>query len=122
MIYLGTPYSHPNPLIEDIRFELAMSVAATLATHSIPCYVPIAFWHPTSRKHSLPGDHEFWLLQDYAMIERCDEGWFMASEGFHSSKGIRHEIECFEALGKPVYLLQSEADLIAACQRYRPCL
>jgi hypothetical protein len=118
VIYLGTAYSHPDPAVRKERFDLALEAAAILARAKVPCYVPIAAWHVVAIVHKLPGDHEFWRIQDEAMLHLCDEGWFVWSDGLNESKGVKAELELLKALGKPKKLFDSLTSLAAYARSY----
>lgn len=118
MIYLATPYSDPDPKVQERRYDDAVNAAAILANHRIPCYCPIVSWHVVALRHNLPGDHEFWLAQDHHMIRKCNELWVLMMSGWSTSKGIKAELNmardvtCIEIIYIPPF------ELSDACDRY----
>jgi Domain of unknown function (DUF1937) len=93
MIYLATPYSDPDPEVKNQRWHQAMWAMSVLAQHKIPCYCPIAAWHPVALEFNLPGDHEFWWVQDKEFMNACRAGWFIMFPGWESSRGMKAERE-----------------------------
>jgi hypothetical protein len=109
MIYLATPYSDPDPEVKNQRWHQAMWAMSVLAQHKIPCYCPIAAWHPVALEFNLPGDHEFWWAQDKEFMDACREGWVVKFPGWDSSRGIKAEREYLSALHKQVVLVSVRA-------------
>lgn len=101
-IYLASPYSDPDPAVRQLRYEKVLSAMAMLAENKIPCYCPIAVWHPVSVDHSLPGDHLFWEKQDQAFLLYCREGWFLNLDGWRTSKGMISEAMFLGKLGTTI--------------------
>lgn len=116
MIYLATPYSHPDPSIQELRYEKACELTHILVNNSVPCYSPIAFWHPISLRFSLPGDHGFWSVQDSAAMRGCSELWVVKLEGWSRSRGVAHEMNQWQD-AKNLYLID-EHELEGLCQQY----
>ena len=53
-------------------------------------------------------DGHFWLKQDFAVLERCDELWVYKMPEWEKSKGIFAEIAFAEHNGIPVKYLEYE--------------
>lgn len=120
MIYLATPYSHPDSSIQELRYEKASELTQILATNSVPCYSPIAFWHPIALRFSLPGDHEFWAIQDLAAMSGCTELWVVTLEGWSTSRGIAAECKQWrETKGAATIFHVSEEQLAFLCDEYK---
>lgn len=117
-IYLATPYSHPLESVRKSRYEAAMDAVHLISQHQIPVYSPIVHWHIVGARFQLPGDHEFWSVQDRGMMQGCREAWVLAISGWHESKGIKAEIEFLRRLEKQVAVLNFES-LAAACRMMR---
>ena len=104
-IYLACPYSHNNPEVELTRFRAANKVAADIMCQGHVVFSPISHSHSIHIQCSLPGNWEFWLKQDTAFIEWCDEVWVMKLDGWTTSKGIKKECEIARELGKIIRLI-----------------
>ena len=102
-LYLGSPYSHPDPAVQEERYNLVLTAMAEIAQFRIPVYCPIAIWHPAALAHKLPGDHLFWEAQDEAFLRSCYMGWFLTIPGHDSSSGIKMEKEKLSKMGKPFW-------------------
>ena len=55
MIYLASPYSHPDPAIREARFDAACRVTAEQIRAGQPVFAPVVMGHPLVR-YGLPGD------------------------------------------------------------------
>ncbi|HSG72046.1 MAG TPA: DUF1937 family protein [Planctomycetaceae bacterium] len=101
MIYLASPYSHPNPHVREQRFEAVCRVAAELirAGHSV--FSPIAQFHPIA-KYGLPTDWEFWERHCREQISRCDELVVVKLDGWERSVGVQAEIGIAKEHGKTI--------------------
>lgn len=103
MIYLATPYSHPDPAVMQQRFEeAARCVAVHMARDSRVLFSPIVHNHPIAVMYGLPRGWEFWENWDKQTIERCDELWVVKMEGYDTSKGITAEVVIAKDLNIPV--------------------
>ena len=105
MIYLASPYSHPDPLVRHARFEAACQAAAGLIRAGRPVFAPIIQGHELVR-YGVPSDWSFWspLARDY--IARCDDVVVLQLEGWRESQGVQAEMALASALGKRVDYLE----------------
>lgn len=101
MIYLASPYSHPDPAVQAERCEAVCRVAAHLIRLGHVVFSPIAHSHGIA-KHGLPTDWLFWEKQDHALLAVCDELWVVTLDGWQESRGVQAEIAMARALGKPI--------------------
>lgn len=104
MIYLASPYSHPEPTMRETRYALACKAAATLMSQGHVVYSPIAHSHPIAAHlpEALLLDHEFWMKQCLPMVERCAAVWVLTIPGWEQSRGVAREIAHAEARAKPI--------------------
>ncbi len=105
MIYLASPYSHPDAAVREQRFREACRAAAALlrAGHSV--FSPIAYSHALVA-HGLPSDWSFWERHDREMLTCCEEVVVLAIDGWTESVGVQAEIALAHALGKPLWLVE----------------
>ena len=108
MIYLASPYSHPDPSVREFRFREACRAAAKLMRLGKAVFSPIAHGHCICT-HGLPTDWRFWEPFDRAQLERCDEVVVLMLDGWRESEGVQAEIRIAAQLGKPVRYLEPEA-------------
>ncbi len=109
MIYLASPYSHPDAAVRQQRFEAACRVAAELIRRGHVVFSPIAHSHSIAQ-HGLPMDWGFWEAQDRRLLAACDELWVLKLDGWQHSRGVQAEIAIARALGKAVRFV-SESEL-----------
>ena len=104
--YLCTPYSlYPNG--HEAAWRDACALAARLMRAGVNVFSPIAHSHPIAAAGRLDAlSHEFWLKQDLAHIKVAPGALVACMPSWGESKGITWEMEQFERLGKPVYLLE----------------
>ena len=101
MIYLASPYSHPDPAVRKQRFCTACRVTAELLRAGQLVFSPIAHSHGIA-EHNLPCTWSFWEPFDRWFLERCDELVVLMLDGWQESVGVQAEIQLAHALGKPV--------------------
>lgn len=105
LIYLATPYNHPDPIIREQRFTLACLAAATLMNDGTFLFCPIAHTHPIALQGNLPYGWDYWKEYDRLMLNACDELWIIQMEGWDNSEGIKGEYKIAKELSKPIYYL-----------------
>jgi hypothetical protein len=108
LVYLASPYSHPDPAIKQERFETICAVQAELLNQYGDVFGfigPIAASHCVAQHGKLPTEWEFWKKQDELLISRCDELWVIKMDGWEGSVGVQAEIAF--AIGKkiPIHFL-----------------
>ena len=73
MIYLATPYSHPDPEVMKARFRQACRIAGELMLAGKVVYCPIAHTHAIAEETGIDRTWEFWERFDRPFIEVCTE-------------------------------------------------
>ena len=101
MIYLASPYSHPDPKVREARWREACRTAAFLMKGGQFVFSPIAHTHPIA-EFGLPGGWEFWERFDREMLSACDELQVLMLDGWRESKGVSAEIRIAQELGLAV--------------------
>jgi nucleoside 2-deoxyribosyltransferase len=107
MIYLASPYSHPDPAVREQRFRAACRAMATLLRTGHVVFSAIVHSHPLV-EHGLPADWKFWECIDRQHLERCDEVVVLMLDGWRESTGVRAEVRIARELGKPVRYVAPE--------------
>jgi nucleoside 2-deoxyribosyltransferase len=109
LVYLASPYSHPNQDVMHARYEKACKAAAALMLRGECVFAPIAHSHRIGQVMGRSTDHEFWLKQDFAILSNCVHMVVLMLEGWNMSTGVREEIDYCIARGIPVsYMHPSE--------------
>ena len=106
MIYLATPYSHPDPEVREVRFEHACVIAGELMHAGHLIFSPIAHTHPIAIRCDLPTDWAYWRRYDLGMLTMCDRLLVAKMEGWEESKGVQAEIEIAKDRGIPIEYLE----------------
>jgi len=105
LIYLASPYSHPDRQIQERRFQAVCQQAAEMMRRGELVFSPIAHTHPIAA-YDLPGDWAFWRRYDRAMLERCDELVVLQLYGWEESIGVQAEIAIAKELNLPVRFIR----------------
>jgi hypothetical protein len=109
MIYLASPYSHPDAAVREQRFRAACRVVASLLRAAHVVFSPIVYCHVLV-EHGLPTDWAFWEHVDREHLKRCDDVIVLMLDGWEESAGVQAEIRLARDLGKRVrYLAEEEA-------------
>jgi len=107
LIYLASPYSAPTARQRASRYKQVCKKAAELMEAGDVVFCPIAHSHPietlgmTGRK-----DGEWWLKQDFAVLEHCDKLVVYCMDGWQESYGVKREIEFADLAGIPVEFIE----------------
>lgn len=105
LVYLATPYNHPDPFVREERFTLACFAAATLMRNGVHLFCPIAHTHPIALQGNLPCGWDYWREYDRLMLDACAELWVVQMSGWRESQGISGEIAIATIQNKPIYFL-----------------
>jgi len=103
LIYLASPYSHEDKMIEQHRYEIAEEVTAKALNMGFFVYSPIVHCHNLALKYNLPTDAKFWEKYNYELLLRSDYLVVLALNGWTKSKGVNWEINTANNLGKRIY-------------------
>jgi hypothetical protein len=111
MIYLASPYSHPDKAVEAFRYIVVTKIAAYLiAEHNVAMFLPI------TQSHTLK-DHELrlkgttfaaWRDIDLCAIDHCDEVWVVKMKGWKESVGVTAEIDHAKLTNKPIKYINAK--------------
>ncbi len=103
MIYLGSPYSDPDPTVKARRYGAAMSLTADLIIkHGLVVYSPIVHNHELAIRYSVDGNWQTWAKHDLEMLSLAKAFIVYAIEGWDKSIGLNEEIKFAEANGIPI--------------------
>jgi hypothetical protein len=103
LIYLASPYSHPDPQVRTMRFDMACRAAAHLMVRGMLVFSPIAHTHPIAMVGALPLGWDYWQLYDSVMLGCCAELLILTLSGWQESAGVIGELAiAHKDLGLPV--------------------
>jgi len=107
-IYLAIPYSG----MEEQSFEASCRIAAKLMNEGHIVFSPIAHSHPLVAHGAPQGDHDFWMKQDLAVLEHCDEMHIVCLDGWRESRGVGVEIVFAREHNIPIELIDEAGEVI----------
>lgn len=103
LTYLASPYSkYPGGRKE--AFKLACKKAAELMVQGEHIFAPIAHSHPIEDigMKGFIQDGDFWLDQDFAVLQSCNKVYVYRMAGWEESEGIKRELAFAADHGIPV--------------------
>lgn len=71
-------------------------------------FAPIAHSHPIDTYANGAYSHNFWMVQDLAMLLRCDALVVHMLEGWDKSRGVKEEMDYAFANHIPIYFLEKD--------------
>ena len=118
LIYLASPYSHPDPAMRELRYKQACEVAALLMRDGHLVYSPIVHSHPLTA-YGLPADWDYWRRLDEEMLRRCDALAVLRLPGWEQSVGVQAELALARELGLKISPIIPGRAVVVECEAYR---
>jgi len=109
LVYLATPYSHPDAEVRQARFVKVSVAAAYFVRKGEFIFSPITHFHPMAKYAELPGEWEFWKTIDETYLQHCKALYVLGADGWQESKGVTAEIEIARNLGIPISVVDPNA-------------
>lgn len=110
IIYLASPYSHPDRWVQFKRYEAVCQVAMKMFREGLFVYSPIC--HTVSiAEYGLPEGYKVWREFDHEMIRRCDKVVVLMMMGWKESVGVQDEIKFALEIGKTVEYMEVPSDI-----------
>ena len=110
LIYLACPYTHEEPMVQELRARGATEAAAYLMRQGHVVFSPITHGHEIA-KHLSRADAnraEFWMAQCLPLVPKFEELHILALDGWDTSKGVEAERAAAHAAGVVVRLFWPE--------------
>ena len=105
--YLASPYSNPDPLVRQQRFEAVCRAAAKLMLVGEVVFSPIAHSHSVETiGFETIKDGAFWKKQDIPMLRHAAKLAVLMLPGWRESPGVAWEIETANYLLIPVEFVE----------------
>lgn len=104
LVYLASPYSHPDSDVKLQRYKLTTKLSATI----MQIYEDVLIFNPITHTHNIAvlggfsGGWERWAEFDLRIIDACDELWVHTMVGWQESIGVSAEIEYARKIDIPV--------------------
>ena len=108
MIYLASPYSHPEQKIMQRRYHQVMRATSILLKGGVYVYSPIVHCHVMANMHNLPTDFEFWKGYNEHMIGCSESLYVFCLDGWDFSKGVAGEMAFAKERELPIVFLTPE--------------
>jgi len=105
LVYLATPYSHPDADVSERRFREVNRVAGDMIRHGAHVFSPISHTHPIALAGDLPKAWEFWQAYDRAMLGVCSKLVVLMQDGWQESVGVQAESAIAKEMGLPIEFL-----------------
>jgi hypothetical protein len=94
MIYLASPYSHPDPQVREERYQRALEALRYLHMRQYHAFSPIVHNHPMVKLAAGMGvGWESWHVFDLWFVDRCDAMIVFEIAGWEVSVGVEAEME-----------------------------
>lgn len=93
LIYLASPYSHPNDDIREMNYKIVSKIAADMVSEGNVVLSPISYGHNLLNFCEMPSDWDFWYNFCVTFLLKCDELIVVKMAGWDVSKGVLEEIE-----------------------------
>jgi len=113
MIYLASPYSHPDSNIRQQRYMAAERATAKLLQKGEMIYSPIVHCHWLAHRYEMPTDYNFWANYNHHMLALAESIYVLILDGWRESKGVAGEIEFAKIASIPVFLYAPHTESIA---------
>lgn len=99
MIYIASPYSHPDAEIRERRYKAVEHYTAHLLSSRSWCYSPIVHCHALAQRFILPFTADYWEDYNFHVLARCDALHVLQLPGWDDSRGVQAEIRYWGELG-----------------------
>lgn len=110
LIYLASPYSHPDEGVRQQRFEAACKAVAELTRRGHLVFSPIAHGHAIAQAAGMETTWKTWEALDSLLLKRSNALWVLGLEGWDRSVGIRAEIVMAHDFAMDVILLDDNLE------------
>ena len=92
MIYVGSPYTHPDPVIMKQREHQAAAYTAWLLRNGHKAFSPIVHGHALAIRFDLPRQAGFWLDLCLDQLQHATALHVLTLDGWEKSVGLSYEI------------------------------
>ena len=110
IIYLASPYSHPEEVIRKARDNAAKKAAGDLMRSGVTVFSPIAHSHGIAEAAGIPYDWPGWIKHDLEILRVCQQLWILQLPGWEESRGIKAEVEAALKRGMPIRPVKPRTD------------
>jgi len=105
IIYVASPYSHPEHKVMEERYHLVMKYCSDLINRGQIPFSPIVYGHELAKKHNLPTDAKFWDEFNMSFLRLSRVLHVYCIPGWEKSVGVRREIDFATEIGIPIVII-----------------
>lgn len=109
MIYIASPYSHPDAEVREARYRDVLNYTSTELQKGLVAFSPIVYGHPFAVDLGHAFDHRAWLLFNESLMLRASSIQVLCLPGWLKSKGVSSEIAFAERLRIPVSYIEVDS-------------
>lgn len=102
MIYIASPYSHPDPQVRQARFLAALRYTNEIIREGEIAFSAIAYGHPFACYVAAPTDFLSWRALNHHMIALSQQVHVLTLDGWEESAGVKDEILYANEIDKPI--------------------
>ena len=92
LIYVASPYNHPDPEIVKSNFEFISKKVAERVSNGEVVFSPITYGHILLGFHEMPSSWEFWNNFCITFLLKSNKLVVYKMPGWEVSKGVQEEI------------------------------
>lgn len=111
LVYLATPYNHPDETARKIRFETACQLTAELIAAGYHVFSPISHNHPVAWYANMPLEAEYWAPFNRRMLAICQRLIVLQQPGWRESLGVQAELTFAAENDIPISYMNMEGEL-----------
>jgi hypothetical protein len=108
MIYLASPYTHPDPKIVEERYIKTLKVMSILLNNGQFVFSPIVHCHTIATNYGLKTDYLFWKEYNEHFMNLSTELIVLKLHDWQNSKGVAHEIDYMTNQGKSIIYITGD--------------
>jgi|LakMenEpi03Aug12_release.lakeMendotaPanAssembly.Ray.scaffolds.fasta_scaffold1268224_2 hypothetical protein len=108
IIYLASPYSHPDDSVREENYNKIAKLAAKMVSEGHVVMSPIAYGHNLLPLCKMPSDWLFWKNFCLTFLDKCEEIIVYKMEGWENSTGVKEEIEFAKSKGIKITYKEEE--------------
>lgn len=102
MIYIASPYTHPDPWIMEERYLAVLKATAEAVQAGLFVYSPIVHCHDFKKVAKIQAGFEYFRDFDLHVISLCEKVLVCNIEGWRESIGVTAELEYARSKNIPV--------------------
>ncbi len=111
IIYLASPYSHPEKHVRELRYHQVTEYAAKQIALGNIVFSPITYGHILSEYEDMPTNWKFWSDFCFSFLSKCSEMHVLKIDGWNLSEGIDQEEQYCYVNNIPIKYIDYETSI-----------